>query len=57
MTRPNVDLGRAFLERAVKVASDPDADTHERAYAQQVVAAVKSANDKHLGQVFAQLRK
>lgn len=35
-------LGRAFLERAMKVASDPDADPRERVYAQQVVEAVKA---------------
>lgn len=35
-------LGRAFLERAVKVASDPDADPQERVYAQQIVDAVKA---------------
>lgn len=35
-------LSRAFLERAVKVAHDPDADPSERVYAQQIVSAIKA---------------
>ena len=36
------EFGQAFIERAMKVAHDPDADPSERVYAQQIVSAIKA---------------